>query len=598
MKKKMTLLAIAPYEGLTNVIAEVARTREYIDLQMYVGDLDRGAKYVEDLEGSNVDLIISRGGTAELIKKHTAIPVIEIKLTEYDILHAIRLAQGYAGKFAAVGFANIIERVKTICQLANISIDTRIIGHVNDVPACLNSLKAEGYSLIVGDTITTTIANQMHMNRILITSSKESVLAAFDEAEAIRYAMDMAQEQNLFYKEVMSRSNMNVFVYNASGHMIYENKGQDTPVDEYHVLNRSILPCLPKVLTDGHTSIMRKSMGRLWRINGIRGDGNYSHYAFFYVRRSIDVSGFDKAISYQDMASSKASDLRFNPLYEQSGAIKPIMDRAHKYANTHLPILIIGEPGTGKDAMSRVIHQNSPGRESPSLWVNCRMLDRKQLRQLLLSENSPFGETGMNIYLKNIQYLDSDACKLLAKYISDTSLHRRNKVVYSSTLPPEESEQNILLSYLLYEDKYSPASLILPSLRERKEDIPSLASIYIHEFNMAFSKQVAGITPESIQLLQAFPWRFNIAQFTKVLRELVLVTQDTFIQPQDTAHVLAMEETFRPKEGALKIEGTLDQIVSTAIMAVLEAEGMNQTKAAKRLGIGRSTMWRKMKANP
>ena len=103
------ILGIAPYEGMKLAMERVAETYSNVSLDTFVGDLEEGAAIVRQNLDSTYDCIISRGGTAELIRKITDIPVVEIHLSVYDILRAIQLAENYAKHYAVVGFPNITQ---------------------------------------------------------------------------------------------------------------------------------------------------------------------------------------------------------------------------------------------------------------------------------------------------------------------------------------------------------------------------------------------------------------------------------------------------------------------------------------------------------
>ena len=107
--QKIRILVIAPYEGLADAVSAIAHERQDVEITVEVGDLDKGKKIAMGLAHSNYDIILSRGGTAELIRSAVDLPVAEISISGYDILRTIKLAQNYSGKFAIAGFSPITE---------------------------------------------------------------------------------------------------------------------------------------------------------------------------------------------------------------------------------------------------------------------------------------------------------------------------------------------------------------------------------------------------------------------------------------------------------------------------------------------------------
>ena len=105
--RKIRILGIAPYEGMKTIMQNIAKTREDLELDVYVGDLNTGVEIARRNFHSDYDVIISRGGTAQLIGQATSIPVIEVTLSVYDILRAIKLAENYEDRSAIVGSPSI-----------------------------------------------------------------------------------------------------------------------------------------------------------------------------------------------------------------------------------------------------------------------------------------------------------------------------------------------------------------------------------------------------------------------------------------------------------------------------------------------------------
>jgi len=138
----------------------------------------------------------------------------------------------------------------------------------------------------------------------------------------------------------------------------------------------------------------------------------------------------------------------------------------------------------------------------------------------------------------------------------------------------------------------------LPPLRDRLDELPSLSSLYINALNAALGKTVIGFSPDALQLLRGFDWCYNLDQLHRVLRELVLLTDSPYISVNDTESVLrteAQDASVSYKNDRINLSGTLNSITRDIVMRVLQEENMNQSHAAQRLGISRSTLWRMMK---
>ena len=134
--EKVKILAVAPYEGIADIIREAAAERGDIDITVQTGDLYHGKKIAEELANKNYDVIVSRGGTAQLIHAAVETPVIDISVSVYDILRAIKLAENYSGRIAIAGFSGITENARILCDLLQYDIDIFTFGKDDDaVPA-------------------------------------------------------------------------------------------------------------------------------------------------------------------------------------------------------------------------------------------------------------------------------------------------------------------------------------------------------------------------------------------------------------------------------------------------------------------------------
>ena len=143
--RKIRVLGIAPYDGIKILMQNVAQKRNDITLDVYVGDLREGVKIAKANLSNDYDIIISRGGTAELLRQATTIPVIEIVLTVYDILRAIKLSEVYSLKYAIVGFSSITKEAHLLCDLLQYNIDIFTIQAEEELCHLLSDLKEKGY---------------------------------------------------------------------------------------------------------------------------------------------------------------------------------------------------------------------------------------------------------------------------------------------------------------------------------------------------------------------------------------------------------------------------------------------------------------------
>ena len=169
--ERIRILGVAPYEGLRSLMLKIAAENyPQIDLDVVVGDSQKGVEVIQNKFHSEYDVIISRGGTAEILRKELSLPVIEIKIMEYDILRAIHLADSFSTKHALVGLKSLTRNADMLSDLTSLHLKTFTINDHSDIMDTLNIVSSQGYEAVISDNGTSIIAKQMGLNTILITS--------------------------------------------------------------------------------------------------------------------------------------------------------------------------------------------------------------------------------------------------------------------------------------------------------------------------------------------------------------------------------------------------------------------------------------------
>jgi transcriptional regulator with PAS, ATPase and Fis domain len=147
-------------------------------------------------------------------------------------------------------------------------------------------------------------------------------------------------------------------------------------------------------------------------------------------------------------------------------------------------------------------------------------------------------------------------------------------------------------------------NLKLPPMRERREDVPLLVNFFIKKYKQKLKKTVGGISSESIQILEDYTWPGNVRQLENIMERLVVMTKEDYIRTSLLRR--AMNSLPRNKLGlnivdffesdmSIPLMGNLEEIERNVIKRVIQEEKGNKAAAAKRLGIGRTTLWRKLK---
>lgn len=581
-------MAIAPYEGLRELIIEIGRNQD-IEIHVEVGDLEKGVELASSAAEQGYDIIISRGGTAELIQKKVSIPVIEIEVSGYDMLRVLTLVKDYPGKAAIVGFPPISEGAATVCEILEIDISPFVISKEEEVKPTLKQLLEKGYEVIIGDVITVKEAENLGLNGVLITSGKESILKSFQNAKKIHNYFSILRKKLSITEQILQEEKDGIVVFDETFNNVYSNSCFTEKLNTTFNASVKIEEAVTEVGLKGEYTSLIEYNNEFWKVKGYILQGLEISLVLFRLQRvESDKERLSEGINISSLMNSSPIKSSFI----KSNQMKMIIKSAERYSEKKESIWISGEKGTGKEKLAHYIHFRSSKRSFPLMTINCSLLNAEQWN-LLLSEKEGLLSSNDNgtIFLKNIDAIALSTQKELVSYFIKNNLEAR--VIASS----RENILNLIEGGSFLSDLYyllAQLTLSLPQLSKRKEDIDHIARIFINEANTRYGKQIAGIRNEAMEELENYNWPGNITQLKQVINETVLIANGPFIEKEDMNYILKikLEET---EMAQLDLKGTLEEIEQRIIRRVWVEEGMNQTKTAERLGINRTTLWRKLK---
>ncbi|WOL40595.1 PrpR N-terminal domain-containing protein [Pyramidobacter sp. YE332] len=588
--KKVRLLCIAPYEGMRDVMMNIAARRSDLELVIRVGDLADGVRAVSEHLESSIDAIISRGGTAEEIRRHFSIPACEIDLSVCDILRAIRLARNFSDDFAIMGYPSITKNASSLCDLLQYTTPVITIHSADEAREQLEKLKKEGRRIVVGDTITAIIAQKLDMNGILVTSGMESIEDAFQRALHLQsYYRDLQESKNLL-DSLLNSLNDNLIVFGDRRELCFSTL-KDIPQKLRSTLEKNV----PSILSGENLHLVRRLDAQRVSIEGKALVSRERNYCVYTLTRQPYAEPFgNKALRCYDPEEALQT-APFENFLGESAIMQKVIHRINRCAAIDQPVLLVGEPGTGKDRFAHYIYAHSRRRRSSLVRIDCRMMTESHWEYLLENENSPLRDNGLTFYIRCVEHIPPEQRLRLENYFGNTAVACRNKFILSCSLGDGFTERDSFFIYL--REIFSCLTVEIPPLRRHSGDIPTLVGLYINSLNARLGTQVVGFTPEAMLLLQKFPWERNIDQLVRVVRCLVVSAKMSYISASATEEVLAEErhQLLPTAAAAFNLNRPLNEIVREIVTAIFAQENMNQTKTAKRLGISRSTLWRMLR---
>jgi len=321
-----------------------------------------------------------------------------------------------------------------------------------------------------------------------------------------------------------------------------------------------------------------------------------------------------KQRNHHKQLASKSRQVRqaIDPFIGTSAAIRTLKEQARRILSTESPVLILGETGTGKGVLARWLHDNSPRAEEAFVDLNCAGLSRELLEtELFGHEKGAFtsataSKQGLfevahrgTIFLDEVGDVDLQIQPKLLKVLEEKRFRRvgdvRDRQVDVRLIAATHQDMGQLVREKRFRDdlyfRISTIPLSFPALRERIEDIPTMAQYLLDKVSADLGRGELHLDENCIQALKAYSWPGNIRELRNVIERAVLLSDQKTITIND----LQFDGHTQVGSPFLDSRLTLLELEKQHIERVLQEERGRVEKAAKRLGIPRSSLYQKIK---
>ena len=334
----------------------------------------------------------------------------------------------------------------------------------------------------------------------------------------------------------------------------------------------------------------------------------------------------------------------FSDLTGNSPAMQMVKRLGERAARSSIPILITGESGVGKEVIARAVHGSSDRAGKPFVAVNCGAIPENLVESILFGHEKgsftgahekhlgKFQEAnGGTLFLDEVGELPLDIQVKLLRALQESEIDavggkRPIKVDVRIVSATNRDLSLAVKEGRFREDLYYRLNVFpieAPALRERKEDVPALVETFVRRFNVEEGKSVVGASPETLACLCAFDWPGNVRQLENAVYRAIVLADAPYLQPHDfpaISGVAPPAPAFEPatssaaasfpagvampdlpaavpvrildERGHLR---TLEEIERDLIQLAIEIYAGHMSEVARRLGIGRSTLYRKVR---
>ena len=331
--------------------------------------------------------------------------------------------------------------------------------------------------------------------------------------------------------------------------------------------------------------------------------------------RKVHLLMEHKSLAWENQMLRREVNRHIDPsgMVGESPAMRAVLRLISKVAAAASTVLITGESGVGKELVARAIHAESPRQDKVFLPVNCSAIPDTLLESQLFghtkgaftgalsAQDGLFRKArGGTIFLDEIGELPLTLQPKLLRVIE-----RKEVLPLGATSPiqvdvrilaasnrdlEKETEAGRFREDLFY--RLNVVGIPVPPLRERRDDIPLLVEHLIQRHNLEMKTNCRGVTHEAMQLLMAAPWKGNVRELENVLERAMILGNDEWLSPED----LPSGQAFSRDTGQAghELKAALRSYEKSHIEYVLREAGRDRVRAARLLGISRSSLYRKM----
>lgn len=576
-------LGILPYAGLSNAVKRVGSNFKNADIDNFVGDLENGIIVLNSKDLTDYDAIISRGGTSKMITQVTQLPVIDIGVSKYDILHAIQITQKL-NKIAIVGFSFLINKAQNVINDFQRNIDLFTINSELEARQKILDLQKQNYDIVIGDMVTVRVANSLNFKSLLISSDDENI------ENALNNALNIVQYRR---KNHNLECLLNNFLKTNSESIVILDSNKNIQKQFNLPHKQKILPHIKKraELNKLHNEIF-KSQGKYYLIRQDKQKPN-----FLYINNLAYYNQEQPAPFTMNKLEKAMFTAAFKAIYskEEHQTLETMND-------DDLPVIISGSDGTGKRFILNKVLQKQKNviKISPMNTNINHLLDSDHIN------NSPLLNSKNTIVFDKFEDFDPQAQSLIIEFINQTLLFKRNKLFFTLEKSKEKALLNLKKVNQIFHSVQLRSVKKIDSLTAN-----SLITLLINEFNQNFGKNVMGLTDIAFDWLIDTYWSNNLRQILFTLLNAYHIAEKPYINIKELKLVYKKELIFENTQSSEKLQSqekipfiidfskkpSLEDLTNQLIKIVLVRNDYNKSQTAAQLKISRTTLWRILNKN-
>ena len=609
----------------------------------------------KQMEENGVEVIISRRGTAFLLRENLRIPVLSLPESSLSKLNSIREASLRGKRIFMPCFREKQRGLSFITELLDIELSQAVYTDSSSLRQIVYNAKMDKYDVVIGGLSTKRYADEVGIEFCELLSSEEEVIEAIENAKSVAQSQRERKTVTRRYQTIMDATSDGIIAIDPDGNITTMNQAARSMLkikgEEIQGLN------VERFL--GKSALTRVFENEKPVRNKIKKIDKelfvFNHIPVMVNNKILGiVSSFKEAANVMQaenkvrrtLAKGFVATYEIEDLIYDSSSMSKVANACRDFSTTDSCILLSGETGTGKEILAQSIHNLSRRKSKPFVSVNCGGISEQLLESELFGyEEGAFtgtkkgGKPGLfelahqgTIFLDEIDSTSLSVQLHLLRVLQEKEVMRLGavnkvpinvRVLAATGKPLWEAVQNGTFRKDLF-FRLNVLTISIPPLRERKEDFPKLLNHFILYYAKKYKIKPPALPRSYIEKLMDYSWPGNIRQIKHfseslilncnsqqsddildhLLNELTSIVEseqkeakepirDTSYTDKDLNDFSAIDSPPNKPEHTILKRNTV--IEAHHIKSALEASHYNRSKAAELLGIGRTTLWRKMK---
>lgn len=599
--------------------------KEYeAEIHFEVGSLNAGLTIAKKLIDQGIEVIIARGETAFTIRDHyPEVVIVDVPISGIDLALALEKSRQFGEQVAVVSFASMIKQVELLEAPLGIKIrkyELPMLPTEKDINKKIDEALSDGANVLLGGFSTGRIAEQRALPYVEIPTSDIAYIETFFHARSLLKSIEQEKMRGEFIRAVLNHSHEGILSVDMQGkiNLINPVAEQILQYKESRDSEKTLKELCPglsmvDVLRTGEEALSEIHLIHSMQVlcNKVPIKNNRKVIGGVVTLQDITkIQEMESQIRKELYAKGHVAQYHFSQMIAFSRTAQQTIEVARNMAKSDANVIIYGETGAGKEVFAQSIHSAGRRASGPFVAVNCASFSTQLLESELLGYvegafpgaqlggKKGFFEIahGGTLFLDEIGEMDYVNQGRLLRVLQERSIIKlgSDQVVSVDIRIIASTKKNLwadVQNGSFREDLYYRLNVLelqLPTLRERKKDIPFYAQLFLTKFAKESEKNMS-LSPGALRKLSEYPWPGNLRELRNMMERLAAISVKEHLTASDVEKVVGQH--MKKKQ---KISEKEKQEISE-IYSALERRGWEMQAVAEDLLMSRVTLWRKMK---